>query len=94
MDDRDEAARAVIRVEGRVQGVGFRWYVHHAAVRLALAGSATNQPDGSVEVVAEGLRGQCEQLVDLLDTDRAPGQVSRLAVTWSTPTGMRGFRTR
>ena len=42
------------RVEGKVQGVGFRWFVRERARRLDLAGWVANRPDGSVEVAAAG----------------------------------------
>lgn len=41
-------------VTGRVQGVGYRYFVLREAERLGLAGFARNLPDGGVEVVAEG----------------------------------------
>ena len=41
-------------MRGRVQGVGFRWFVRDRARALNLAGWVRNQPDGSVEVAAEG----------------------------------------
>jgi acylphosphatase len=41
-------------VSGRVQGVGFRWFVMREATRLDLGGYVRNLPDGSVEVVAQG----------------------------------------
>jgi len=41
-------------VRGRVQGVGFRWYVQRVGQRLALGGHVCNLPDGSVEVHARG----------------------------------------
>ena len=41
-------------VSGRVQGVGFRWYVQRRAEALGLLGWARNRPDGRVEVVVEG----------------------------------------
>lgn len=85
-------ARVVARVEGRVQGVGFRWFVQDVAARLGLCGSATNLPDGTVEVVAEGPRQACEQLIEELRGDRSPGQVRDLTLTWEPPTGLRGFR--
>lgn len=47
-----ERLEATIR--GDVQGVGFRWFVKRHAVRLGLAGWVSNEPDGSVRVVAEG----------------------------------------
>ena len=46
------AARFVVR--GRVQGVGFRWFVLREASQLQLEGFVRNQPDGSVEVLARG----------------------------------------
>ena len=41
-------------VRGRVQGVGFRWFVLREASELRLDGFVRNQPDGSVEVLARG----------------------------------------
>ena len=40
-------------VTGRVQGVGYRYFVLREAERLGIAGFARNLPDGRVEVVAE-----------------------------------------
>jgi acylphosphatase len=47
-----EARRYVVR--GRVQGVGFRWFVEREAVLLGVAGWVRNLPDGGVEVLAQG----------------------------------------
>ena len=49
-------------VRGRVQGVGFRYFVIRRAQAAGLAGWARNLPDGSVEVVA---RGSDDQLASL-----------------------------
>jgi acylphosphatase len=48
----DVRLEAVVR--GRVQGVGFRYYVVRAARRLAVTGWVANDGDGSVRVIAEG----------------------------------------
>jgi acylphosphatase len=46
--------RMHVRVTGRVQGVGFRWFVLATGRRLGLTGWVRNNPDGSVEVEAAG----------------------------------------
>jgi acylphosphatase len=51
-----EAKRYVVR--GRVQGVGFRWFVEREAHLLGIAGWVRNNHDGSVEVLAQGTRDQ------------------------------------
>lgn len=43
-----------IRVHGRVQGVGFRYFVQRAGNRLGLTGKVRNQPDDTVEIVVTG----------------------------------------
>ena len=44
-------------LKGRVQGVGFRWFVKSAADEVGLVGYVKNKIDGSVETVAEGTEG-------------------------------------
>jgi len=55
-----QARRFIVR--GRVQGVGFRWFVEREAHMLGVAGTVRNNHDGSVEVLAMGTR---EQLMGL-----------------------------
>jgi acylphosphatase len=55
-----EARRFVVR--GRVQGVGFRWFVEREAHVLGIAGWVRNNSDGSVEVHAQGTRDQLSGL--------------------------------
>jgi acylphosphatase len=51
-----QARRFVVR--GRVQGVGFRWFVEREAHMLGIGGWVRNNSDGSVEVLAMGTRDQ------------------------------------
>lgn len=51
-----------LRVAGRVQGVGFRWFVREEARRLNVAGWVRNLPTGEVEIFAEGSRESLEEL--------------------------------
>ena len=46
--------RLHLRISGRVQGVGFRWFTREEARRLGLSGWVTNLPNGDVEVSAGG----------------------------------------
>jgi len=49
-------------IQGRVQGVGFRWFVQREASELELRGWVRNTEDGEVEVVAAGDAGNLDEL--------------------------------
>ena len=53
-------------VKGRVQGVGFRWFVHREAAELGLRGWVRNTDTGHVELVASGDEGQLAELKQAL----------------------------
>ncbi|TNY36086.1 acylphosphatase [Thermomonospora catenispora] len=82
-----EPVRLTAWAHGRVQGVGFRWWVRSRALELGLVGSAANLPDGRVEVVAEGPRAACERLLELLRGPDTPGRVSAVVERWSPARG-------
>ena len=79
------ASRARVYFTGRVQGVGFRYFVVRRALELDLVGWVANAPDGSVQCVAEGspaaldaleatLRmGPLGAMVEAVDTVRMTG---------------------
>ena len=83
----DEAVRVTAWVHGRVQGVGFRWWVRARALELGLVGSAANLPDGRVEVVAEGPRPACQALLDALNGSGTPGRVRTVVERWGQSRG-------
>jgi acylphosphatase len=77
-------------VRGRVQGVGFRWFVREMGRRLDLAGWVKNRADGCVEVAADGSDASIHALRDALhqgpdgalvrsvdDLDAAPPSLER-----------------
>jgi acylphosphatase len=53
-------------VSGRVQGVGFRWFVEKNATSIGLRGWVRNEDDGRVQVYALGTADQLNQLAGLL----------------------------
>lgn len=67
-------------VRGRVQGVGFRWFVSRKAEELGLAGHAANLEDGSVEVVARGGEAQLAELARVLERGPRLAQVRSVEV--------------
>jgi acylphosphatase len=62
-------------VKGRVQGVGFRWFVHREAAELGLRGWVRNTDDGHVEVVASG---EADVLAELKAAIRKGSRGSRV----------------
>ncbi|CAM5711252.1 acylphosphatase [Mycolicibacterium aubagnense] len=78
-----EDVRLSAWVHGQVQGVGFRWWTRARALELGLTGYASNKPDGRVHVVAQGSRGACERLLELLRGGTTPGTVTTVVDDWA-----------
>ena len=76
----DERLDATVR--GRVQGVGFRYFVIHHAMRLELTGWVANEPDGSVRCIAEGPRTALQELLEILERGPAGALVERVITSW------------
>ncbi|MDQ4079215.1 MAG: acylphosphatase [Gemmatimonadota bacterium] len=55
--------RLRLEVHGRVQGVGFRWFVREAARRRGVAGWVRNRGDGSVELEVSGTEPSLRELI-------------------------------
>lgn len=82
------------RIRGRVQGVGFRYFVRQAAQRLAVDGWVRNCPDGTVEAMAQGNPLAVEQLEQLLRTGPSWSQVSDLEASEVETENLSGFDIR
>ena len=86
-----EARRYVVR--GRVQGVGFRWFVEREAAMLGIAGWVRNNHDGSVEVLAQGTRDQLLGLHSRLREGPRAARVDAVEVSDAQPVnGLSSFR--
>jgi len=64
----DKLIARAYRVQGRVQGVGFRYFVKHNAEALGVRGFVRNEDDGGVFVYAVGDRPAIEQLAAAIHT--------------------------
>ncbi|MEO8622422.1 MAG: acylphosphatase [bacterium] len=69
-----------LRISGRVQGVGFRWFAREEARRLGLSGWVTNLPNGDVEVAAGGEASSLDRLRRALDVGPTGAGVSSVEV--------------
>jgi acylphosphatase len=82
-------------VQGRVQGVGFRWFVQREASELALRGWVRNTEDGHVEVVAAGEAQDLDELRTSLRRGPRGSRVDRLIenpVAESEAEGLTSFK--
>jgi acylphosphatase len=85
-------ARSYI-VRGRVQGVGFRWFVDHEARQLGLAGWVRNNIDGTVEVLAMGSAEQHAALLGKLQRGPRAARVDEVQQLPAEPVaGLTTFR--
>ncbi len=84
------AARLEATVRGRVQGVGFRYFVLRRARELGVHGWVANERDGSVRCVAEGPRPDLERLLATLEAGPAGALVERVERAWGSGAGAFG----
>ena len=88
-------SRLEATAHGRVQGVGFRYFILHRGMELGLTGWVANESDGSVRCVAEGPRRDLEVLLEAMERGPAGANVERVRVTWGPGTGaLRAFGIR
>lgn len=75
---------AHIIVNGRVQGVGFRYFVQRHANRLGLTGFVRNVQHGSsVEIIVEGEKRNLETIIELITKGPELAKVTGIDIQWS-----------
>jgi acylphosphatase len=74
--------RMQILYSGLVQGVGFRYTAKTAAAGFEVIGTVRNLPDGRVELIAEGERGELESFRDAIRGAGLAGFIRDERVTW------------
>lgn len=93
--NREEKARVNVEVYGRVQGVGYRYFVQSQARRFGLSGWVRNRRDGGVELEAEGTRVALEQFLQAIHRGPTAARVERIHAIWGPYTGQYdGFEVR
>ena len=79
--------RLVARIEGRVQGVGFRAFTSRHGQRLRLTGTVRNLADGAVELVAEGMEERLQELLTQVRRGPSGSVVTHVEADWADATG-------
>ncbi len=69
-----------IIVHGRVQGVGFRYFVQNVGKRLDLVGNVSNAPDTTVDIVVEGEAGRIADFIKQIEKGPSLAWVQRIDV--------------
>jgi acylphosphatase len=78
-------------VKGRVQGVGFRWFVEREARLIGIGGWVRNRDDGVVEVMASGTNAQLGSLYDKLKEGPRAARIDAVEVEETAP--FSGYKT-
>ena len=81
-------------VRGRVQGVGYRWFVRELAESLGLTGWARNRDDGAVEIEAEGTAQALDEFARRLKDGNPAARVDSIESSPAAAQGGRGFDIR
>ena len=83
-----------VRIEGRVQGVGFRAYVEMRAIELGLDGWVRNRRDGSVEAVFQGAPETVDEMLRLCAEGPPASRVDRVELIGEGVGAFTGFAVR
>ena len=68
----------VIRIHGKVQGVGYRFFATRVARRLGLKGSIQNNRDGTVDAVVEGEKDAINDWIEQLKEGPRYAEITRI----------------
>ncbi len=77
-----EKVRARVLIEGRVQGVFFRYRTQETALKFDLKGWVKNRRDGSVEAVFEGDKEKVDQIVQWCHRGPSEAKVTKVHLSW------------
>lgn len=90
--DDQEVVRRIVRIRGRVQGVGYRMSAADAAARLGIVGTVRNLLDGTVEADVEGAPAAVEAMLEALRQGPPSAQVETVETRPEAPRGAGSFR--
>lgn len=94
MPDKSERKAAHVFVQGRVQGVGFRYWTVQLAYEFNITGWVRNCPDYSVEIFAEGEPSALDEFLSAVQHSHPSAYISDFTVHAARCEGFRSFQVR
>ncbi|MEZ6089250.1 MAG: AAA family ATPase [Pirellulaceae bacterium] len=85
LENKRQMKRIEVFYSGNVQGVGFRFNACRQAKGLNVTGVVKNLPDGRVQLIAEGIQSELENLIERID-DSMQGMIRERTIDWQSPT--------
>ena len=79
--------RVSLKIYGRVQGVFFRDSCRREAEKLGLSGWVRNEPDGTVQIIAEGEEEKLKEIAEWCKDGPEHAKVEKVEVKWLKPVG-------
>ncbi|MCX7835219.1 MAG: acylphosphatase [bacterium] len=83
---------AFVKVRGRVQGVGFRYFVYKHAEKYGLSGWVKNCLDGSVEILVQGDKNVLISFLDEIKKGNPFTKITDFQIEWSKLETLNNFR--
>ena len=78
----EEILTVNMKIAGKVQGVGFRYFVMRQAKELGITGWVSNKPNGDVEALAQGDKEDLEQLIAKVKQGPSFSRVEDISLNW------------
>ena len=83
MTTQSEAILTVnLTISGKVQGVGFRYFVLRQAQELGILGWVSNKPNGDVRVLAQGEKADLERFISKVKEGPSFSRVEDVSLNW------------
>lgn len=79
-----------LTIQGRVQGVGFRWSVYQLALRLGVTGIVKNCPDGSVYCELQGDQTTVNAMIEQIKAGPTP--YAKITTVHVTPGQVKNYQ--
>ena len=71
-----------MKITGKVQGVGFRYFVLREAQKLGINGCSSNKPNGAVQALAQGEKADLEQFIAKVKEGPSFSRVEDVSLNW------------